>query len=106
MKVIPITADVRNPDQVKVAIDEMVDRVGLPHVVINNAAGNFISPTERLSSNAFSTIVAIVLGGTANVTLDLGKRLIKAKQGEPKNNGLACSTCGSDQTSWSYAPLF
>jgi len=60
----------------------MQDLTGaLPSVVVNNAAGNFISPTERLSPNAFKTIVDIVLLGTANVTLEIGKRLIEADQG-------------------------
>lgn len=62
-------------------MDKMVEEVGLPHIVVNNAAGNFISPTERLSSNAFRTVIDIVMNGTANVTLDIGKRLIQAKQG-------------------------
>lgn len=59
-----------------------VDKLGLPNIIVNNAAGNFISPTERLSANAFKTIVDIVLIGTANVTLEFGKRLIKEKQGK------------------------
>ncbi|XP_067932249.1 2,4-dienoyl-CoA reductase [(3E)-enoyl-CoA-producing], mitochondrial-like [Watersipora subatra] len=80
-EVIPLAADVRNPDAVKAAVDKMVEKAGLPHVVINNAAGNFISPTERLSNNAFRTVIDIVLNGTANVTLDIGKRLIAAQQG-------------------------
>ncbi|RNA10888.1 2-4-dienoyl- mitochondrial [Brachionus plicatilis] len=50
-------------------------------MVINNAAGNFISPTERLSPNAVKTIIDIVLLGTLNTTLAVGKRLIKADQG-------------------------
>jgi 2,4-dienoyl-CoA reductase len=54
----------------------------LPSVVINNAAGNFISPTERLSANAFKTIIDIVMLGSANVTLEIGKRLIEADQGK------------------------
>merc|ERR1711963_666402 len=49
--------------------------------VINNAAGNFISPTERLSPNAFKTIVDIVLNGTAHLALDVGKRMIQADKG-------------------------
>lgn len=53
----------------------------LPHMVVNNAAGNFISPTERLSPNGWKTIIDIVLNGTAYVTLEFGKRLIEAKQG-------------------------
>lgn len=44
-------------------------------------AGNFISPTERLSANGWSTITDIVLNGTANVTLEAGKRLIRAEKG-------------------------
>ena len=49
--------------------------------MINNAAGNFISPSERLSPNAWKTITDIVLNGTAFVTLAIGKELIKAQKG-------------------------
>lgn len=77
----PIQMDVRDPQAVKEAVDKLVESHGLPNIIINNAAGNFISPFERLSPNAFKTIVDIVLNGTANVTLDVGKRLIKAGQG-------------------------
>lgn len=74
-------ADVRDPEQVRVAIDNLVSTLGLPDVVINNAAGNFISPFERLTPNGWKTIIDIVLNGTAIVTLDVGKRLIEAKKG-------------------------
>ena len=78
---IATAADVRQPDSVEAAVSECVSALGLPSVIINNAAGNFISPTEKLSANAWKTIVDIVLNGTANVTLDIGKRLIAAGQG-------------------------
>lgn len=82
-KVLPVACDVRDPLAIKAAVDKMQDLTDgkLPSVVINNAAGNFISPTERLSANAFRTIVEIVLLGSANVTLEIGKRLIEAEQG-------------------------
>ena len=80
-KVIPIAADVRDPTAISKAVDQAREQVGLPDIVINNAAGNFISPTERLSPNAWKTVVDIVLNGTALVTLDIGKRLIEANQG-------------------------
>ncbi|XP_064640778.1 2,4-dienoyl-CoA reductase [(3E)-enoyl-CoA-producing], mitochondrial-like [Lineus longissimus] len=80
-KVLAFACDVRDPKLVKSTVDSMVETVGLPDIVINNAAGNFISPTERLSSNAFKTILDIVLYGTVNVTMEVGKRLIKAKKG-------------------------
>ena len=79
--VIPIQVDVRDPEAVDRALDSVVGQLGLPHVVVNNAAGNFVAPTERLSSNACKAIVDIVLSGTLHVTLGVGKRLIKAKQG-------------------------
>jgi 2,4-dienoyl-CoA reductase len=79
--VLAVSCDVREPLSVKQAVSECVNRQGLPNVVINNAAGNFICPTERLSTNAWRTVVDIVLNGTANVTLDIGRRLIDAKQG-------------------------
>ena len=63
------------------AIDFCEKQCGLPDIVINNAAGNFVSPFERLSANAWKTVIDIVLNGTAYVTLDVGKRLIKAQKG-------------------------
>ena len=78
---IPLQADVRDPTAVRSAIDSCVSDVGLPTIVINNAAGNFISPAQRLSPNAFKVIVDIDLLGTANVILDVGKRLIKSEKG-------------------------
>lgn len=80
-QVLPVQMDVRNAQSVSEGVEETISAFGLPTVVINNAAGNFISPTERLSSNAFKTIIDIVLNGTANVTMDIGKRLIKEGQG-------------------------
>ena len=81
LQVTPIAMDVRDQGDVEKAADACVSQCGLPHMVVNNAAGNFISPTERLSPNAFRTIVDIVLNGSANVTLEFGRRLIEAKQG-------------------------
>ncbi|XP_047411648.1 2,4-dienoyl-CoA reductase [(3E)-enoyl-CoA-producing], mitochondrial [Sciurus carolinensis] len=80
-KVYAIQCDVRDPDMVQNTVLELIKIVGLPDVVINNAAGNFISPTERLSPNAWKTITDIVLNGTAYVTLEIGKQLIKAQKG-------------------------
>lgn len=63
------------------AVDFCEKEFGLPDIIINNAAGNFVSPTERLSPNAWKTVIDIVLNGTAFITLDIGKRLIKAQKG-------------------------
>ncbi|KAL6065802.1 hypothetical protein STEG23_019507 [Scotinomys teguina] len=80
-KVHAIRCDVRDPDMVHNTVLELIKVAGHPDVVINNAAGNFISPSERLSPNAWKTITDIVLNGTAYVTLEIGKQLIKAQKG-------------------------
>lgn len=74
-------ADIRDTNLVEEAVQKCIAEFGLPDMIVNNAAGNFISPTERLSTNAFKSIVDIVLLGTANVTLNIGKKLIEAKKG-------------------------
>ncbi|XP_058554489.1 2,4-dienoyl-CoA reductase [(3E)-enoyl-CoA-producing], mitochondrial [Neofelis nebulosa] len=80
-KVHAVRCDVRDPEMVQNTVSELIKVAGHPDVVINNAAGNFISPTERLSPNAWKTITDIVLNGTAYVTLEIGKQLIKAQKG-------------------------
>uniref|UniRef100_A0A8D1T8X1 2,4-dienoyl-CoA reductase 1 n=1 Tax=Sus scrofa TaxID=9823 RepID=A0A8D1T8X1_PIG len=79
-KVHAIQCDVRDPNMVQNTVSELIKVIGHPDIVINNAAGNFISPTERLSPNAWKTITDIVLNGTAFVTLEIGKQLIKAQK--------------------------
>ncbi|XP_066479486.1 2,4-dienoyl-CoA reductase [(3E)-enoyl-CoA-producing], mitochondrial [Tiliqua scincoides] len=80
-KVHAVQCDVRDPASVSNAVSQLIKVAGHPSVVINNAAGNFISPSERLSANAWKTITDIVLNGTAFVTLEIGKELIKAQKG-------------------------
>ncbi len=81
-KCIPLQCDVRHYNEVEQMLQQANEALGEIHVLLNNAAGNFISPTERLSSNAFDTIIDIVLKGTKNCTLALGKHWIKNKQTE------------------------
>ena len=78
-EVFPISCDVRNIDQVEKVIDESFKKFGKVDCLLNNAAGNFISPTERLSTRAFDAVIDIVLKGTINFSLTLGKRWINNK---------------------------
>jgi len=79
-KVVPLMCDVRDIDQVEAMWAQCIAAFGQIHGVLNNAAGNFISPTERLSANAFNTVLDIVLKGTSQVTLTAGKHWIATKQ--------------------------
>ncbi|EQD41318.1 oxidoreductase YkuF, partial [mine drainage metagenome] len=68
--------DVRDSNKVEETIDRVWKEIGPINALINNAAGNFISRTEDLSSKAFETVIGIVLMGTINLTLSVGKRWI------------------------------
>ena len=59
--------------------DAVLKEFGKIDVLLNNAAGNFISPTERLTHSAFDSILDIVLKGTKNCTLSIGKHWIDSK---------------------------
>jgi NAD(P)-dependent dehydrogenase (short-subunit alcohol dehydrogenase family) len=78
-KVIAIACDVRKYDEVEQMLQQAITAFGRVDVLLNNAAGNFISPTERLSANAFAAVIDIVLKGSANCSLALGKYWIAEK---------------------------
>lgn len=79
-KCFAVQCDVRHYDQVETMRDKVVEEFGSVDILLNNAAGNFISPTERLSANAFDTIIDIVLKGSKNCTLALGKHWIDKEE--------------------------
>ena len=79
--VLPVVCDVREYEQVESMIAQCYAAFGTVDGLLNNAAGNFISPTERLSHRAFRTIIDIVLQGSINCTLAIGKRWIDEKRG-------------------------
>ena len=77
---LPIQCDVRHYEEVENMLQQVLKAFGKVDILLNNAAGNFISPTERLSANAFDTVIDIVLKGTKNCTLAFGKHWIDSKQ--------------------------
>jgi NAD(P)-dependent dehydrogenase (short-subunit alcohol dehydrogenase family) len=79
-KVLPVQCDVSDYSQVENMLKETLETFGKIDILVNNAAGNFISPTERLSNRAFDVIINIVLKGTSNCTLAFGKHWIDKKQ--------------------------
>lgn len=79
-ELLALSGDVRDYQSVENVLTQSEQEFGKVDILVNNAAGNFISPTERLSHRAFESVIGIVLQGTANFTLALGKRWIAQKQ--------------------------
>lgn len=88
-KILAVECDVRKPEQIENVIAQAIETFGQVDGLVNNSAGNFISPTERLSYKAVDTVVDIVLRGTYYFTLALGKYWIEKKI---KGNVLNIST--------------
>ena len=73
--------DIRVAQAVEEMVQSLWDTGGLTGLV-NNAAGNFIAPTESLSPRAFDAIANIVFHGTFYVTQAVGRRWVaEAKEG-------------------------
>lgn len=75
----PVVCDVRNYEEVDALLRKSIEKFGRVDALLNNAAGNFVMPTERLSHGAFDAVIDIVLRGTCNCSLALGKYWIENK---------------------------
>ncbi|MFI5184101.1 MAG: SDR family oxidoreductase [Vicinamibacteria bacterium] len=72
--------DIRDPEAVRTAVDTVEKELGPVNQLINNAAGNFLAPSEELSPGGFDAVVRIVLYGTFHCTREIGRRLIERRQ--------------------------
>lgn len=71
--------DVRDPDMAKEMVQEAVKKFGTIDGLVNNAAGNFICPVEKMSPNGWKSVIDIVLNGTFNCTKAVGDYWIEHK---------------------------
>ena len=63
-----LAGDVRDAQRVEEIMREIVERHGRIDVLVNNAAGNFVVPSEQLSPKGFKSVMDIVLLGTFHCT--------------------------------------
>jgi NAD(P)-dependent dehydrogenase (short-subunit alcohol dehydrogenase family) len=92
------TCDVRDHNAVETAAAKAEQQFGEINALVNNAAGNFIARTEKLSASAFNAVVGIVLNGSFHCTQAIGKRWIAQKLGGNILNIVttyAAANCGS-----------
>jgi NAD(P)-dependent dehydrogenase (short-subunit alcohol dehydrogenase family) len=73
--------DVRDHHAVRRTVKGVVERLGGLEILVNNAAGNFVRPAEKLPEKAFANVVDIVLNGTFNCSRAAGRAMIDAGSG-------------------------
>ena len=76
-----VQVDVRNPEQVDELVERTLKHFGHIDILINNAAGNFISKAEELSPNGWNAVVGIVLNGTFYCSRAIGRQMIARGKG-------------------------
>ncbi|KYD29761.1 2,4-dienoyl-CoA reductase [Geobacillus sp. NFOSA3] len=79
-KVLPIQMDVRDPELVAEMVKRTDAEFGKIDALINNAAGNFICPAEKLSINGWNSVINIVLNGTFYCSREVGNYWINNGQ--------------------------
>lgn len=88
-------ADVREFEQVEALLGAVEERFGAVDILVNNAAGNFLAPTEDLSPRAFDAVVRTVLHGTFHASLAVGRSMIAAGRGSILNIATTYAWTGS-----------
>ncbi|MEO6259043.1 MAG: SDR family oxidoreductase [Thermoanaerobaculia bacterium] len=73
--------DVRDAEAVEAMAEKTATDHGRIDLLVNNAAGNFIVPSDQLSVNGWNSVINIVLNGTFYCTSSVGKRMIAGKKG-------------------------
>lgn len=80
-EVLAVPTDVRVPEQVDHLVQETLRRFGSVDILVNNAAGNFVCPAEKLSPNGWNAVVNIVLNGTFYCSRAAGLGMIESGRG-------------------------
>ncbi|AWW43156.1 SDR family oxidoreductase [Streptomyces cadmiisoli] len=80
-----VACDVRDPAAVEAAVDGVAERHGRLDVLVNNAAGNFVVPGERLSPGGWKAVIDIVLNGTFHCTRAAARHMLDRGSGAVLN---------------------
>jgi NAD(P)-dependent dehydrogenase (short-subunit alcohol dehydrogenase family) len=76
-----VQVDVRKPEQVDELVARTVRHFGRIHILVNNAAGNFVCRAEDLSPNGWNAVIGIVLNGSFHCSRAVGRHLIERGEG-------------------------
>ncbi len=80
-KALAAACDISEPESVAALFEKVDAELGGADILINNAAANFIRPSEALTSVRWRKIIDIVLNGTFQCSLEAGRRMLKRGDG-------------------------
>lgn len=81
--------DVRDAEAVEAMAAKVETDHGQIDFLVNNAAGNFVSPADQLTTNGWNAVIGIVLNGSFYCTSAVGKRMIAKQSGGSMLNVIA-----------------
>jgi NAD(P)-dependent dehydrogenase (short-subunit alcohol dehydrogenase family) len=74
-KTVQASADIRETEQIAEAFDTIENALGVPTLLVNNAAANFPVLAAAMRPNAFRSVTNIVLDGTFFCSQELHRRI-------------------------------
>lgn len=77
--------DIREPSKIEELRAAALKRFGKIDILVNNAAGNFLYPAEKLPFKGWDAVIGIVLNGSFYCSQIFGNQMIKQKQGQIVN---------------------
>lgn len=103
IEVLPVVVDVRRPASVAAMLQTALGRFGAVDVLVNNAAGNFLCPTEDLSPGGWKVVIDIALNGVFYCSREVGLHMIERGRGHIVNVVAAYAWTGGPGTAHSAA---
>lgn len=99
-----VACDIRNPENIAAAFDQIEEALGPVAVLVNNAAANFPVAAETMSPNAWRAVTQIVLDGTFFCSAEFARRRLAVEEGGViLNIGATYSWTGGPGTAHSAA---
>lgn len=91
VRILPVRADVRDPEQVRIMTEAAYAAFGQIDILVNNAAAAFLSKAVDISPNGFRAVVETILHGTWLCSTSVAKGMIERGQGGAMLNIVAPS---------------
>lgn len=98
-RALPLTVDVRDPEQVSNVVQRTISEFGKIDVLVNNHGASFRAPVENISLNGWNTVVSINLHGVFLFSQAVGKHMIARQQGVIVNIASMAGVRGSQMMS-------